>query len=573
MGERRSIVIGSQAGALEEHAAQLLAERARVRTTQDVSIVRADSVDEPPLVVLGTPSSHPIVAAAVDEARVRLPDDEEGFGIVSERKGPALIAAREPIGLVFGAGRLLRDSHFRGDVWELPTSDIASAPAKKIRPIYFATHFGNWYCHASEEDLGRYLEDLLLWGYNALVTWFDMHHYRSFEDGAAAWDRLVRLDKLARAAGMKVGRIVIANESFDGQAPPEWRAVGRLEGTGYDTDLCPSQSGARELILADRRAFLERTRDTTELDWICLWPYDQGGCNCDRCTPWPDTYLSLGKEIADLTAQILPDTEVQVSAWWIGTHRSGEDEAFFARLERGGDDWFKTIAAGSVELRRWLRDGRRIPDRYDVLLFPEISMFDALPWGSRGGNPAPARFAAEMAELGSHINGAMPYSEGRYEDVNKALWAQLQWDPDRDPMTILEDYCRFELGGDVAQSGASLLSHIEEGTHDLPTAGARFEEARRVEDQMERWGRVGWRWKVLRGRAAIDALRAELDDPRTSEDRRVVAEAELRRIYEELQHEIYLHDEERSLENWIYSPFDVWLTLPLNELRLPTGVN
>lgn len=573
MIESAPIVIGREASTVEKKAAELLAERAGKRLGRDVRVIREDGDHDSASVVLGTPSSSDLVRAATEAGRIKVSPrlGSEGFALDVGSDGRATLAAIEPQGLLFGAGRVLRESRFSGGQWTLPPASIVTAPQKNIRPIYFATHFGNWYCHASESDLRVYLEDLALLGYNALVTWFDFHHYRSLEDGAETWDRLARLDALAREIGMKVGRIAIVNESFEGQAPPELRAIGRLEGTGYETDLCPSKPEARALILEDRRAFLERIRETTSLDWLCLWPYDQGGCNCELCTPWPATYLDFGREIAELTAQILPDTEIQVSAWWIGTHRSGEDEAFFDRLYKR-ERWFSTIVVGTVELRRWLSNRRHVPDDYKLLLFPEISMFDALPWGSRGANPAPRKFTEEMAQLGPYIGGAMPYSEGRYEDINKAVWAQLQWDPSRDPKAILEEYCRYEFGPDVAEEAARFLFDVEEGTKNLSTAGARNEEALRLEQAIEGWGRSGWRWEVLKARAAIDAFRRELDAPDSSDERRAAVEADLRQTYDHLQHDIYLHDEARSLRNWIYSPYDVWVKLPLNELVLPTGV-
>lgn len=491
----------------------------------------------------------------------------EGFQLKAQPGGPASVAARQPQGLIYGAGRLLREGLFSKGSWELPELSLTSAPEKELRPIYFATHFGNWYCHAEIDDLRRYIEDLALSGYNALITWFDFHHFKNLDDGAEQWERLGQLDALAREVGMRVGRIAIANESFAEQAPPELRAIGRLEGTGYETDLCPSKPEARRIILEDRLEFLERVRQTTALDWLCLWPYDQGGCNCEQCIPWPATYMDLGREIAAMTAEVLPDTEIMVSAWWIGTHVSGEDEAFFECLE-GREEWFRTIVVGTVELRRWLADGRKVPNEYGLLLFPEISMFDALPWGSRGANPAPRKFAAEMAELGPSIVGAMPYSEGRYEDINKFLWAQLQWDTSRDVRKILEDYGRYSFG---VEKTASLSYDIEAGLKDMPSAPGRYEEALRLEKLMETWGRSGWRWQILRAHTEIDALKWELEAPDASEERRLQVREELRAVYEYLQHELYLHDENRSLLNWIYSPFDVWVTLPFNELVLPTG--
>lgn len=565
------------ASPLERKAAELLADRAAERLGAPVAVVdeAVGAADGQVLVaVVGTPETSASVRAAVDAGEVVASPSavrSEAYSISArDGGGPVVIAASEPGALVFGVGALLRASRFAGGEWHVPPMSVTTSPEKHIRPIYFATHFGNWYVHADDDELRRYIEDLALAGYNELVTWFDLHHYRSFEDGAETWERLTKLDGMARAVGMRIGRIAIANESFEGQAPEHLRAVGRLEGTGYVTDLCPSKPEARAIILEDRRAFLERVRETTTVDWVCLWPYDQGGCNCEDCTPWPATYMELCREIAGLTTEILPDTKVVVSAWWIGTHVPGEDESFFECLSRG-ERWFDTVMAGTVELRRWLAGGRKVPSQYDVLLFPEISMFDGTPWGGRGANPAPRKFAAEMAELGPYIGGAMPYSEGRYEDINKFVWARLQWDPTEDVSAIVEEYCRHAFGADVAADAARLVEAVEPGLFDLAGASDRHARLLALEPRLEPWAREGWRWETLRARTALDALRVEAQSPDTDEARRGEAREEMRRVYEDMQSRLHRHDPEKSLHFWIYLPFEEWLDVPLHQYVLPTG--
>jgi hypothetical protein len=567
------IVLGKDADPLEVKAARLLADRAGERLGRTPAVVSDAPVDGTPHVVLGTPSSSALVRAAVETGDLRLGAalGEEGFALRTDAGPGALVAAHDPHGLVNGVGRLLRESSFTGGSWRMPGAHALHAvPQRPLRPIYFATHLGNWYTQASDDELHRYIDDLALCGFNALVTWFDFHHHSSFDDGAAAWERLCKLDGMAREAGMKIGRIAIVNESFDGQAAPELRAVGRLGNTGWATDLCPSIPEARRIILANRREFLERTLQSTSLDWLCLWPYDQGGCNCERCMPWPATYYELAREIAELTADVSPATEVQLSAWWIGQHRPEEDEQLFEQLKRG-ERWFQTIVVGSAELRRWRAAGLQVPDAYRLLLFPEISMFDDRPWGSRGANPAPRKFAAQMAEFAPDIAGAVPYSEGRFEDVNKAVWAQLMWDPSADPLQLVEGYCRYEFGADVAADAARLILAIEEGSRNFSNAAERRDEAVRLGAIMDERARASWRWELIRSRPAIDALRWELEEP-LSDERRADVHAELRRLYEHLQHDLYLHDAEQTARGWLYLPFDVWITMPLNWLY-PPAVN
>ena len=48
--------------------------------------------------------------------------------------------------------------------------------------MYLATHFRNFYHRAPIQEVEAYIEDLALWGYNAITVWFDRHHYSSIHD-------------------------------------------------------------------------------------------------------------------------------------------------------------------------------------------------------------------------------------------------------------------------------------------------------------------------------------------------------------------------------------------------------
>ena len=66
-----------------------------------------------------------------------------------------------------------------------------------------------------------------------------------------------------------------------------------------------------------------------------------------------------------------------------------------------------------------------------LLNFPEISMWGNWPWGGVGANPLPARFQRLWDQVQHAVQGGFPYSEGIYEDMNKAVVAQFYWDAGR----------------------------------------------------------------------------------------------------------------------------------------------
>ena len=51
--------------------------------------------------------------------------------------------------------------------------------------MYFASHFHNFYHDAPVEAVERYVGELALWGINALMVWYDMHHFTGIDDPAA----------------------------------------------------------------------------------------------------------------------------------------------------------------------------------------------------------------------------------------------------------------------------------------------------------------------------------------------------------------------------------------------------
>ncbi len=106
----------------------------------------------------------------------------EGFRISSDEDGVIQIAGGDDRGVLYGVGKLLHTSRFGDGEVEFGAWRGTSVPARPIRGMYFATHFGNFYAAAPVEAIERYVEELALWGCNALAVWFDMHTYRGLDD-------------------------------------------------------------------------------------------------------------------------------------------------------------------------------------------------------------------------------------------------------------------------------------------------------------------------------------------------------------------------------------------------------
>src|SRR5262249_40238451 len=86
-----------------------------------------------------------------------------------------------------------------------------------------------------------------------------------------------------------------------------------------------------------------------------------------------------------------------------------------------------------------------VPVRYPIRHYPDIThcrqcqypvpdwdLAYALTEAREPINPRPIDQAAIFRLLQPHTNGFITYSEGCNDDVNKAVWSSLGWDPDQD---------------------------------------------------------------------------------------------------------------------------------------------
>ena len=141
---------------------------------------------------------------------------DERYVIKSGNVGCKLRAA-DGLALFAALGRFFRLSHFDGKGGFLPfEGEIDFTPAKKLRGMYFATHFNNFYHSAPIEKVCEVVEDLALRGCNSLLVWFDMHHFESMEDAGAQTHvkRLREIRGYANRIGIGGSLTMISNEGF-----------------------------------------------------------------------------------------------------------------------------------------------------------------------------------------------------------------------------------------------------------------------------------------------------------------------------------------------------------------------
>lgn len=401
------------------------------------------------------------VDSAAETAVIRFLEDPscpgDGYRIQTA-ENEILIRGNSVVAFNGAVGKLLRHSH-------QPVSDQTVTYNSDFRAVYFANHFYNYYHAAPVEELCDYLESLALWGQNTLALWFDMHHFTSLSAPSAQQmlQKMVRLFEKAKELGMKTSLTHLANEYYTG-APKALLAENSTQSGKYKqklggyfyTELCPSNQQGEAFLLTSFAQLLEAF-GSVGLDYIMLWPYDQGGCTCDRCYPWGSNgFYNIAKQKAALAKRRFPQIEIIFSCWRFDCFTSGEWEKALARIRTDGAWIDKLMIDIDTEIPGELETIQK-----PVVSFPEISMHGATPWGGFGANPIPRRLQDWFAQSRNICAGGAIYSEGIFEDINKVVALELMRDPEIDPETVITEYCAYHFGLEYAKALAELVLHLE----------------------------------------------------------------------------------------------------------------
>ena len=435
----------------------------------------------------------------------------EGYKITNGPGGTVRILGNDERGLLYGVGRFLRSSRYDEGGFTPGTWRGTSVPRCPMRGIYLATHFNNYYEAATPGELEHYVEDLSLWGINLLALAYPHWQYAGHDDPAARKmaEHLRRIMRVAKQVGMRVTIGDALNGGFT-STPKEIRCTPVPDPLGrhgnFGVNLCPSKPAARELLLKNWGQLLDEFADPG-LDCITYWPYDEGGCGCQECWPWGARgYLSLSRLVSALAHKKCPRLKVVLSTWTFDTPPAGEWEALSKALAED-KTWADYIQADAHEdfPRFPLEQG--LPGDLPLLNFPEISMWGQSPWGGYGANPLPARLQRLWNQTERRLSGGTPYSEGIYEDINKAICSQFYWDPERPAMETVREYGAFEYSPVVADNFVKVVEAFElnhKRKEIGPGAEEAFDRVQKMEARLTPQARAAWRWRIVYLRALID---------------------------------------------------------------------
>ena len=434
----------------------------------------------------------------------------EGFKISDDRKDGVRIIGNDERGLLYGVGKFLHSSRYDQGGFTPGDWRWTSLPQGSFRALYAATHFMNFYEAAPAQEVQSYVEDLGLWGANVVIVGFPSWNFQGFDDPAARrnLEQLHRVLKAAKAIGLQVGLGQCPTAGF-ATAPKEIRAIPVPDDLGrrghFGENCCPSNPAGHEYLLSLSTRLFDKFKDIG-LNYLVLWPYDEGGCGCTNCWPWGARgFPKLSRDVVQAARTRFPAMKSILSTWCYDTPPAGEWEglAKFLETDKG---WLDYIMADShTDFPRYPLD-QGVPGGLPLLNFPEISMWGRSPWGGYGANPLPKRFEGLWKQTQGKLAGGMPYSEGIYDDINEVICLQFYWQKSRAADDILREYLAFEYSPDVVEQLSEAVGLLEKTWIKRgPNSAEAFALLQKVDAKLTPQAKAAWRWRILYLRGLIDS--------------------------------------------------------------------
>lgn len=197
-------------------------------------------------------------------------------------------------------------------------------------------------------------------------------------------------------------------------------------------------------------------------------------------------------------------------------------EEFLEILRKDEPAWLSGIVFGP-QTRISLPDLRAVtPEKYAIRHYPDIThtrqcQYPVPDWdrafaiteGRECINPRPLDEASVFRLLQPHTIGFITYSEGCNDDVNKAIWSALGWNPEQDVADVLREYSRYFIGENFADSFAQGLLALERNWRGPLLSNEQVCTSLQQFQQMERSASprdlLNWRFQQALFRAYYDA--------------------------------------------------------------------
>lgn len=333
------------------------------------------------------------------------------------------------------------------------------------RELYAPGHFGNWYEIMAPREAEEMLREAKHWGFNAYGDWLDtadLKHpannpRREYLMSQAIWENKKRILSIAHRLGLQTNIVITPNHVFLDQLRPDLLADTSHDKRMFGQLICPSKPEARKIILDNYRwMFRDLKESGTQLDSITGGPYDYGGCSCDECRPWITTFGQLMVEIHDVAREWFPNVKLRLLGWWWNRQ---EHDTFREWADANYPERFASLSAHIPYGHTQPDPSIVLPKSCEFHAFVHIGYGDkSTPrdaYGAWGPMAAPERIPTTIADITKGgATGFAAYSEGHYDDVNKALLAGIASGRHPDATSVLKSYASHYFGANAGQQDA-----------------------------------------------------------------------------------------------------------------------
>lgn len=330
-------------------------------------------------------------------------------------------------------------------------------PVFTVCELYAPGHFGNSYEVLGDNEMRSVLAEAKHWGFNRYGDWFDMDDCKdpfaaghTYGLGDALWDRKRTNFASAQSLGLACDFLMTPNHVYVDRCLPDLAATKGPHVFGQL--ICPSKPKARTLILGDyEKLFADLARSGVQLSCLSAGPYDFGGCRCKECDPWILTFTNLARDIYLLARKHHPKVKMDMIGWWW----SADEHRLFAEwVDREAPGWidhmylhqpYGATKVADVPLPKGCRRGAFVHISYAE----EASPRDM--YGHLGPVIAADRLERTVRDLAAQgVTDATCYSEGVFEDANKAIFAGLASGRYQTADEVLRAYAKRYFGADDA---------------------------------------------------------------------------------------------------------------------------
>ncbi len=502
----RAVVVAPEGlSRLEKKAVTLLVEEVEKRSQirWEIRAVRpGDGTAMIALGQIGTLQAIPGLNARAAEAR-----GAEGFGIRvnSDAGNPSVaIVGNDPRGVLYGVGHLLRQLQLaRGRITVADDLSISTAPRYPLRGHQLGyrpkTHSYDAWDLATWE---QYYRDLIVFGANAI----ELIPPRSDDDADSPHFPLPPLQMMT---GM--------SQLADDYGLDVW-----IWYPAMDKDY--SDPKTVESAISEWAAVFQKL---PRIDAVFVPGGDPGH------TP-PKQLMALLEKQTESLHRTHPKAQMWVSPQ---SFNSVWLKEFLEILQTQQPKWLSGIVFGP-QVRMSLPELRAaVPRSYPIRHYPDITHtrqceYPVPDWdtafaiteGRECINPRPVDEAAIVRLLQPNTVGFISYSEGCNDDVNKAVWSALNWNPDAEVIDVLREFSRYFIGDASTEGFAQGLMALERNWRGPLIANDGVNTTLHQFQQLEREAtprmKANWRFQQALFRAYFDAYtRSRLIHETALEDR------------------------------------------------------